>query len=104
MFSVSVASKEFSRTVSLFIAALTGKSISVAPKGLVGQVGTGVQSGVSACPDPVGISTPQPQSSVDLDVQKWKRWRVDSDGRTAGGEDGDVADEGRRPLLRHGQG
>ena len=69
-------------------------------KGLVGQVGTGVQSGVSACPDPVGISTPQPQSSVDLDVQKWKRWRVDSDGRTAGGEDGDVADKGRRPLLR----
>jgi len=36
VFSVSVASKEFSRTVSLFFAALTGKSISVAPKGLSG--------------------------------------------------------------------
>jgi hypothetical protein len=40
MFFVSVASKRFSRTVSLLFATFAGKSISVAAKGLKAIVGS----------------------------------------------------------------
>jgi len=56
-------------------------------KGLVGQVDRGIRSGASA----------------RVDVQTPKRRGMDSDSRMAGSEDGEVADKGRRSLLRHGE-
>jgi hypothetical protein len=47
VFSVSVASKGFSQTVSLLFATFAGQTINVAAKGLKAIVGS---------PDPVGIS------------------------------------------------
>ena len=47
MFFVSVASKGFSRNVSLLFATLTGRPISVAAKGLERKVGSGKWTVVS---------------------------------------------------------